>query len=136
MTKYDGGRRLFAEVEQLPSHERREAAERGLSEFVIVVNPERYFLGRWTQQWLYLRQCAHISERHPVATEGLRGLQIRDEEAADCWAVRRLIEGPNRLSTSTLYAIERDMERVMKEGRWDEVLPGPRRRISLSACMR
>ena len=102
----------------------------------IVVNPERYYLGRWTQQWLYLRQCAHVNEGHPIATEGLRGLRIRDEEEADCWAARHLMQGTKKLSTRTLYSIERDMERVVKEDRWDEVLPGPQRRISLSSCLK
>ena len=108
-TDYDGSRQLFAEVDRVPARKREEAKEKDLSEFMIVINPERWFLGRWTQQWLYFRQCGHINEEHPIIREQLRGLRIRDEEEADCWAVRQLVEGPVKLSSRTLYAIERDM---------------------------
>lgn len=110
----------------------RGSSSRGGSSFVIYINPERTYLGRQTQQWLYLRQCAHIVEQHPVL-RGEQGLNIRDEEAADCWAARQLVKGVS--SSRVLYAIESDMERLVRDPqRWREVLPGPQRRIALSSC--
>ena len=37
---------------------------------VIYVNPELYFLGQRTQQWLYQRQCVHIQKNHLIASVG------------------------------------------------------------------
>jgi len=133
---YDPSKQFFAQARLIPSSERRSAEERGLSQYVIYVNPERYFLGRETQQWLYTRQCAHIVLEHPVVRQGERGLNLRDEVEADCWAVREMSSGRSQLSRSAIYSIERDMERVIRENRWSEVLPGPKRRINLSSCKR
>jgi hypothetical protein len=102
--------------------------------YVIYINPERTYLGRSTQQWLYLRQCAHINERHPVL-KGEQALNIRDEEAADCWAVRELLKTSGS-SSRILYSIESDMDRLLSDvNRWREVLPGPQRRVLLSSCL-
>ena len=126
--QYDGSRRYFAEA-GLP----RGSMPRSSVVYVIYINPERTYLGRQTQQWLYLRQCAHINDQHKVVTAGASALSIRDEEAADCSAARRI--SPEGLSSKTLYGIESDMGRVVREGRWGEVLPGPERRISFaSSC--
>jgi hypothetical protein len=59
--------------------------------YEIRVNPERTYLGKATQEWLYLRQCAHIRERHEVL-KGERGFALRDEEDADCRAVQELMK--------------------------------------------
>ena len=120
--------RFFAETGRA-----RAPTSRGdASMYIIYINPERTFLGRPTQQWLYLRQCAHIRERHPVINEGERALSVRDEEMADCWAARELVRGGE--SPKTLYVIESDMARLIRDRRWGEVLPGPERRISLLSC--
>lgn len=132
LTLYNTARQYFAQAELARASERSAAAQRGLSQFVIYVNPSLYFLGRQTQQWLFYRQCAHIVQGHPIARSGVRALNIRDEEQADCWAARRMGTSPR-----TLYSIERDMERLLREkNRWSRVLPGPQRRIALSSCMK
>jgi hypothetical protein len=107
------------------------------SAFVIYINPERTYLGRQTQQWLYLRQCAYIAEQ-PQMVRGERveqGVNLRQEEGADCWAVRELLKGGK--SPSILYSIENDMDRLTRDAdRWREVLPGPQRRVMLSSCLK
>lgn len=107
-----------------------------IGSFEIRVNPERTYLGKATQEWLYLRQCAHISERHEVVVKGEQGLKLRDEEDADCRAVQELMKKSGS-SPRILYSIESDMERVLNDpNRWREVLPGPQRRVQLSSCLR
>jgi hypothetical protein len=128
-TQFDSSRRSFAEAAPI----RRSSSPRP-ARFVIYINPERTFLGRETQQWLYYRQCAHIVERHAVIEHGERALQIRDEEQADCWAAQRMLRGKKSPPPAILYAIERDLDRVLRDGRWNAVLPGPQRRIALSSC--
>lgn len=115
------------------------SASRGSSSagnvYEIRINPERTYLGKATQEWLYLRQCAHIRERHEVL-KGERGFALRDEEDADCRAVHELMKKSGG-SPRILYSIESDMERVLKDpNRWREVLPGPQRRVLLSSCLR
>ena len=125
----DVKQRYFALVGTAPV---RGSSPRPGSGFVIFINPDRTYLGRQTQQWLYLRQCAHIVEGHQ-ALKGQPGQNVRDEEAADCWAARELARTTG--SPRVLYAIESDIERLIKESdRWREVLPGPQRRIALSSC--
>lgn len=103
--------------------------------YEIRINPERTYLGKATQEWLYLRQCAHINLRHEVL-RGEQGRKLRDEEEADCWAVQELIK-KSGTSSRILYSIESDMERVVNNAeRWREVLPGPPRRVQLSSCLR
>jgi len=132
ITRYESSRRPFAVAVQLPPKEVR----KGESPYVIYVNSEIYFLGWETQQWLYLRQCAYIFHGRLAGEEGVRDVDIRDEENADCWAVRKMSQTKS-FSSRTLYAIERDIERVIiKEQRWPQVLPGPERRISLSMCLK
>ena len=131
-TIYDPYVQVFAEVRRLPKSERIPASQAGVSSYMIYVNPERYYLGRQTQQWLYQRQCVHIIRGHAVAQSGLRGLNIKDEEVADCQAARDMSNAG--LSSRDLYSIERDIERIAREGLWNQVLPGPQRRVSLSSC--
>jgi hypothetical protein len=126
-TQYNVSQKYFAEAGPL-----RSSMQRTDRVYVIYINPERTFLGRQTQQWLYLRQCAHIVAGHRVISAGERGLTIQDEEAADCWAAREISQGGS--ASKTLYGIESDMERLVRDGRWSEVLPGPERRISLVSC--
>jgi len=134
---YDSSLQVFAEVRPVPQREQSIAMERGLSPYVIHINPELYYLGRYTQQWLYLRQCAHIRERHAVIQEGIRGLRIEDEQQADCQAIRAMRTDQDTPVTSRqIYSIERDIERLLRENRWSQVLAGPQRRISLESCMR
>ena len=120
--RYDSSRPYFAEADR----------DSRTGRYTIYVNPELYFLGRQTQQWLYLRQCGHIVLNHRVVQDRVRGLRIEDERTADCWAARRVLQSGG--SSRTLYSIERDMERVIRENRWGRVLPGPQRRISIRSC--
>lgn len=136
MAVYKASRGAFAEARPLPRSERSSASERGLSEYAIFIDPERYYLSRQSQRWLFLRQCAHIWLNHDILHKGESGLNIDHEEDADCWAADQLLERDSRATTRTLYAIERDIERAAKEGRWNEVLPGPQRRIKVSSCLK
>ncbi|WP_372528467.1 hypothetical protein [Piscinibacter sp.] len=136
-TRYDpAATRFFAEARVLSATERREGLEKGVPPAAIYVNPELYFLGQQTQQWLFLRQCIHIQRDHLIAKAGERGLRPEDEEQADCLALRELTRSPSQSSSMrTLRAsIESDMERVLREDRWRQVLPGPQRRISFDKC--
>jgi len=122
--RYESSTPVFAQARQSSSS----------SPPVIFVNPEVYFVGRETQQWLYERQCVHIQRNHAVLREGEKGLRLEDEELADCTALTAMTTGstPNR---SLRAAIESDMQRVTQdETRWRQVLPGPRRRISFQRC--
>jgi len=134
MTVYQPSRGAFAEAKPLPKSERNSATERGLSTYAIYVDPERYYLSRLSQRWLFLRQCAHIWSNNDILYKGESGLNIDQEEEADCWAVSELLKRDSRATTKTLYAIERDIERAAEEGRWREILPGPKRRIKVSSC--
>jgi hypothetical protein len=109
----------------------------------IYINPDRYFLGQRTQQWLYQRQCVHIQKDHAIAKPddrgqkpGERAPKPEDEEEADCLAMREMANSPAQgSSVRTLRAaVESDMERVLKEDRWRQVMPGPQRRISFDKC--
>lgn len=129
------GTRFFAEA-GVPA-----AEDRGLRPLAIRVNPQRYYLGQRTQQWLYLRQCVHIQQDHPIVKFGERALNPLDEEESDCLAFQQMANGPVKGSSPTGSSlrmvgasIESDMERVLREGRWSEVLPGPQRRISFDRC--
>lgn len=111
-----------------------------LSPSVIYVNPELYFLGQRTQQWLYQRQCVHIQKEHPIATKGEQALRPEDEEEADCLAMLELsaslAKGASQGSSLRMLrsSVESDMERLLKEERWRQVLPGPQRRILFDKC--
>jgi hypothetical protein len=131
--KYDTSLQFFAEARLIAKAEQKMASDRGMSIYVIYINPSRYFLDRYTQQWLYLRQCAHITLKHSVIPEGMHGLKIEDEQRADCQAIREMQSSPG-FSTRQIYSIERDIERLSRENRWGQVLAGPQRRISLESC--
>ena len=115
--------------------ERKEAEEKGLSPYYIVINPERYYLGQDTQIWLYYRQCAHIQQQHSIVREDPRKPDIQDEQEADCLAIKAMESDPDiHFSKRLIDSIERDIERLIREKRWSEVLTGPQRRISLRRC--
>ena len=136
-TRYDpAATPHFAQARVLPMAQRAEGLMKGIPLAAIHVNPERYFLGQRTQQWLYLRECVHIQREHPIARAGERGLRPEHEEEADCLALLDLAKSPRQTSSlrTLRVAIESDMERVLREGRWRLVLPGPQRRISFDKC--
>ena len=138
VVRYDpAATRYFAEARVVPPEERSEAQRRNVPVLSIVVNPTLYFLGQRTQQWLFLRQCVHIQQRHRIAERGERALLPEDEERADCQALSAMIDrglGQGSTRGALVLAIESDMERVAGMGRWREVLPGPARRIALGKC--
>jgi len=123
LTRYDpSATRQFAE------------ARRNGGTITIFVNPERYFLGQRTQQWLYQRQCVHVQGNHAVVNSG-RDLRLEDEVQADCQALRQMLMTNDQGSSKTLrISIEGDMERVLREGRWSQVLPGPQRKVLFDRC--
>lgn len=130
-TRYDSSLPVFAEAQRLPREERRN----NKSEYIIVINPELYYLSRDTQIWLYRRQCAHIQQRHRVVSGGEKALNIRDEQQADCLAIRAMeLDKKISLSSRQVDAIERDIERLTRKNRWGEVFAGPQRRISFKRC--
>lgn len=136
---YDPTNPVFAMAARLPPQDRRlrelvaRRPSEQLSPYVIFINPDRYYLGRETQQWLYLRQCARISRGDQISEQGARELPIREEELADCWALRAMAED-SKTQSYLRSSIERDMERVLRDNRWREVLAGPQRRIALDQC--
>jgi hypothetical protein len=126
-TRYDAAAtRFFAEAR---------IVARGMPPVAIFVNPDRYFLGERTQQWLYQRQCVHIQQGHRIAFEGERGLQPEDEEKADCEGLRTLIQAEPPAARMLRQSIESDMQRVLRENRWPQVLPGPQRLIAFDRCV-
>jgi hypothetical protein len=135
-TEYDSNLPVFAEARMLPRAEWEEAKSKGVSLYVIVINPERYYLGRYTQIWLFRRQCARIQKMGKAISQGYRRLNMRDEQQVDCMAVEAMQSDPDiRLSNRTIESIERDIERLIRNKRWGEVIAGPQRRISLKRCM-
>jgi len=105
------------------------------SPFVIYINPELFYLGNLTQIWLYQRQCAHIKENHALIHTSSSRIDMEEEERADCIAVRLMLEQRPNLGERDIYSIERDMNRVNRENKWREVLPGRERNISLRSCL-
>jgi hypothetical protein len=133
---YDSSLPKFAEARMLSRAEQREAKERGVSAYVIVVNPERYYLGRYTQIWLYRRQCARIQMIRENINKRNRQLHMGEEYDVDCMAVQAMQEDKRiRFSQRTIDSIERDIERLLVNERWYEVLPGPQRRVALKRCV-
>jgi hypothetical protein len=129
--RFRGGLRGFAVVRK-----EKESPSPDESPYVIYVNPDLYYLSRDTQEWLYQRQCAHIKQNHEVIHKRSSRLNIDDEREADCIAVHLMLSDSERnLSSREFYSIERDIERVVRENRWSDVLPGPERRISLQSCL-
>jgi hypothetical protein len=127
-TRYETAGQYFAEARM---------GTRGETATVIYINPDRYFLGQRTQQWLYLRQCAHIQLRHAIVNGGERALRLENEERADCVAFSNLVKDPSQGASAGMLraSIESDMDRLLKEERmWRQVLPGPVRRISFDRC--
>lgn len=126
-TRYETSKRPFAAAARPPVRK-----SESQSPYVIYVNPDIYFLSGETQQWLYLRQCVQIQADRVVDPDNSRGINIADEEDADCLAAREMlkIKGSQRM----LYSIERDIERI-DERRWSQVLYGPVRRVPLAKCL-
>lgn len=124
----------FAEARMVRPEERPEAVARGVPLVAIYVNPERYFLGERTQQWLYQRQCVHLQQRHRIATEGVRALDPADEARADCEGLRALAQADPKAARMVRLSIESDMQRLLRDGRWSQVLPGPQRVIAFDRC--
>jgi hypothetical protein len=133
-TIYDSNLPVFAEARMLDNGQWQEDEKMGGSPYVIAINPELYYLGKYTQIWLYRRQCAHIQENHNVVRDR-RALNIRDEQQADCLAIRAMQSDPNiSFSIRQVSSIERDIERLIRNKQWNNVLAGPQRRISLKRC--
>lgn len=133
--RYDVTIRFFAEARVIQASERAAAAERGVPPAAIVVNPERYFLGERTQQWLYQRQCVHIQQGHRIAIHGEPALEPAEEEKADCEGLRVLTKGDPAAVRMLRLSIESDLQRVLRENRWSQVLPGPPRVVAFDRCV-
>ena len=128
--RYDTSVSVFAEAR--PAR----PGSSGAAPVIIHVNPDVYFVGRQTQQWLYRRQCVHILENHSVVRDGEKGLRLADEEQADCAALAA-VAGPSSSPASSRAvraSIESDMQRASRDDKWHRLLPGPQRRISLERC--
>jgi hypothetical protein len=127
--RYDTGVSVFAEARLA------RPGSPSTAPVIIHVNPDVYFVGRETQQWLYQRQCVHIRQNHSVVRDGERGLRLADEEQADCAALAVAGLSSSASSSRALRAsIESDMQRASRDGKWHRLLPGPQRRISLDRC--
>lgn len=101
---------------------------------VIYINPDVYFVGSETQQWLYERQCIHIQRDDPVIRDGERGLKLEDEERVDCLALKVMTDQRPSSARTLRSSIESDIGRAMKEDKWRRLLPGPPRRVLLQRC--
>lgn len=104
-------------------------------QYFVALNPELYYLGRYTQIWLYLRQCVHIRQNHDIIRHANRELNIHEEQIADCLAIEEMkLDRDYHLSIRQIDAIERDIERIIKNNQWRDVFAGPERRIYLRHC--
>ena len=134
-TIYDTSTNGFAEVRMIPFAERYSAKQRGVSPFTIHVNPKLYYLSQYTQQWLFHRQCIFIREFTEQAMQRDRRIDMGLEQHLDCRAIQHMQSDPGiAISPRQVQSIERDMERVLRDNRWNEVLAGPERRITLMKC--
>lgn len=105
--------------------------------YIIVVNPSHYYLSRETQQWLYLRQCAHIRLKHDYALHAKNEKpNLREEREADCWAITRMLKDKQyRFSERGISKIQRDIEDLARSSeRWRDIFGGPRRRVYTYDC--
>jgi len=106
--------------------------------YIIVVNPTHYYLSRETQQWLYLRQCAHIRLGHDYALHAQNEEpNLREEREADCWAITTMLEDKKYgFSERGISKIQRDIDELEKNSeRWRDVFGGPRRRVYTYDCL-
>ena len=125
-TVYEPDLRTFAKVEIIKEGDKQR--------YEIQVNPTYYYLSRESQQWLYLRQCANIHLDHQAMRFQSARPNLREERAADCWAIKHMSENKQfHFSERTVRTIERDLERMNAE-QWEQVFGGPRRRTDLSRC--
>lgn len=129
-TDYDDRLASFAKVIINPSN--------GGEEYVIKVNPTHYYLSRETQQWLYLRQCAHIQLSHQVMRTTNNETNLREEKEADCWAIRTMLTDRKfYFSERGISKIQRDIEKLERDRqRWQEIFGGLRRRVYTNECLR
>ena len=102
--------------------------------YIIEVNPTFYFLSTLSQRWLYLRQCANINLGHQAIHGRSSRPNLREERAADCWAIEELADEAGFISERDVITIQRDLERLDSE-QWQRVFGGPRRRTDLSRCL-
>lgn len=134
-TAWQPALRYFAEARPLPAAERSQAAQRGLSGYVIRINRDIYYLGPATQRWLYQRQCARLQnpELYGVTEAGDAPLNDVHERELDCAAMRATAQQTGASLRMLVSSIESDMERLSAD-RWSTVLPGPQRRLNLATC--
>lgn len=134
-TVYDSSLQVFAEAKMIRKTERERARQVGISPFAVYVNPERYYLSQYTQRWLYYRQCVLIAEFPREIMQAEQRINIDLEYQLDCRALQILRSDPKaEISYRQIQSIERDMERVLRDNRWSEILPGPERKIHLMEC--
>ena len=95
---------------------------------IILYNPRVLASTRWqTRLFFYAHECGHHALGHP-----LEGLRPGQEQEADCWGIRTLVEA-GRLSDTDISLIQQDISNFAR-GDWTH-LPGPQRAINLRLCL-
>jgi hypothetical protein len=95
---------------------------------VIYYNP--YVLANTraqTRLFFYAHECGHHALGHT-----LKGLQLGQEQEADCWGINTLVE-QRLVSDNDISLIQADIARFAR-GDWTH-LPGPQRAINLRGCL-
>jgi len=80
-----------------------------------------------TRLFFYTHECGHHALGH-----ALSGLRMGQEQEADCWSIRTLVD-KSLVSESDITRIQGDLA-LFSRGDWTH-LPGPQRAINLRACL-
>ncbi len=94
---------------------------------VILYNPAALLMRPQTKLWIYGHECGHHAMGH-----ALQGLQLGQEQEADCFGVVTLVS-VGALSDNDVSLIQHDLANF-GPGDWTH-LPGPQRAINLRACL-
>jgi len=80
-----------------------------------------------TRLFFYAHECGHHALGHTLS-----GVRLGQEQEADCWSIRTLVQ-KELLTSSDITLIQGDLA-VMSKGDWTH-LTGPQRAINLRACL-
>jgi hypothetical protein len=95
---------------------------------IIQYNPhvlER--LSPQTRLFFYAHECAHHALAHLA-----RHVPFQQEQEADCWAIRTLVQAGRLDPNGDVGAVQQDL--FFSPGDWTHV-PGPQRQFNLRACL-
>jgi hypothetical protein len=128
-TEYDTNLRVYAKVLVSPASGNR-------SPYTIQVNPTHYYLSRETQQWLFYRQCGRINLKQRSIQQPNVRISVHEETAADCWAIRYMVNEKRLITTRNIDRINRDIEMLERDSnRWRAIFGARRSRVSTMECL-